>query len=446
MKIVSLPVMTRLALAGALLAPAATASAAMGNIATTYGLLPADMATAQALSMFSDQASAAYYNPAYLVHDPRGEFSAGLLTADYNLKAESQGGSNPPARNDDVLQDGTSEQTVLGFKTDLSGLTTLDHPINLGVTVGIEEYSQQVLAFNSETSQKGQYFNYDRQSLFLNLGLGTYIWRGVSLGAGTLITLKNNAELETESDLAGNTEQESLTVETEPDMKGIASLNVDWGKTLCPEGRCWADGLQTALAYRQESSYETNVDANAVIPGTIPPPGLSFSISTLDQYQPSIYAAGLSWRGRNLEIGLTLEQQNWSDLEDDLEDDTIKDHVAWEFKDIVIPRLGAEYRVGNYLALRGGLAYRESPLQTTQSADVNYLDTDRWIGGLGLSAEFPNFWVLAHPLRVDLAYQYHKLEERDFQMASEDAPSNPYETVTASGDVHVLTGSITLKF
>lgn len=143
---------------------------------------------------------------------------------------------------------------------------------------------------------------------------------------------------------------------------------------------------------------------------------------------------------------MTLEQQNWSDLEDDFEDDTIKDHVAWEFKDIVIPRLGVEYRIGNYLALRGGLAYRESPLETTQSPDVNYLDTDRWIAGLGLSSEFPNLWILAHPLRVDVAYQYQKLEERDFQMASEDAPSNPYETVTASGDVHVLTGSITLKF
>lgn len=227
-----LPVMNRLALAGALLAPAATASAAMGNIATTYGLLPADMATAQGLSMFSDQASAAYYNPAYLVHDPRGEFSAGLFNADYNLKAESQGGSNPPNRSSDVVQDGSSEHTVLGFKTDLSGLTTLDHPINLGLNVGIEEYSQEVLAFNSETSQSGQYFNYDRKSLFLNIGLGTYVWRGVSLGAGTLITLKNNAELETESDLAGNTEQESLTVETEPDIKGIASLNVDWGQTV----------------------------------------------------------------------------------------------------------------------------------------------------------------------------------------------------------------------
>jgi hypothetical protein len=52
--------------------------AAMGNTASTYGLLPTDVGTAQALSMFNTQASALYYNPAYLTQDPRGELTVGL--------------------------------------------------------------------------------------------------------------------------------------------------------------------------------------------------------------------------------------------------------------------------------------------------------------------------------------------------------------------------------
>ena len=55
------------------------ALAGMGNTANTYGLFPVDAGTAQALSMFNAQASALYYNPAYLTMDPRGELTAGLL-------------------------------------------------------------------------------------------------------------------------------------------------------------------------------------------------------------------------------------------------------------------------------------------------------------------------------------------------------------------------------
>ncbi|WP_306377548.1 hypothetical protein [Alcanivorax hongdengensis] len=55
------------------------AFAAMGNTASTYGLLPADVASAQGLSLFNTRASALYYNPAYLTRDSRGELTVGLL-------------------------------------------------------------------------------------------------------------------------------------------------------------------------------------------------------------------------------------------------------------------------------------------------------------------------------------------------------------------------------
>ena len=63
------------------------AYASMGNIGTTYGVLPSDVASAQALSMFNTQVSAVYYNPAYLTKDPRGELTMGLLHADHELRA-----------------------------------------------------------------------------------------------------------------------------------------------------------------------------------------------------------------------------------------------------------------------------------------------------------------------------------------------------------------------
>ncbi|MEQ3778541.1 MAG: hypothetical protein ABNH27_15635 [Alcanivorax sp.] len=51
-------------------------------------------------------------------------------------------------------------------------------------------------------------------------------------------------------------------------------------------------------------------------------------------------------------------------------------------------------------------------------------------------------------MRLDLAYQYQKLEARTFDLYDRRSPSfpQPYESVEAEGDVHVFSGSITLKF
>ena len=70
----------------------------MGNIGTTYGVLPSDLASAQALSLFNSQVSATYYNPAYLAQDDRGELTTGLLHAGPKLRATGVGGAAPLPR------------------------------------------------------------------------------------------------------------------------------------------------------------------------------------------------------------------------------------------------------------------------------------------------------------------------------------------------------------
>lgn len=432
--------------AGLLFSSGIVAHAGMGNIATTYGILPSDMASAQALSLFNDQVSATYYNPAYLARDARGELTGGMFHAEHELRVDSQGGSSPPQRDGDVLQDTPSQHVLIGMKTDLSDLTKSDHPLYFGFMAGVEKYGAEMMAFESETSKEGQFFSYGREPLFLNLGGGAKLWRGIDGGLAVRITLHSEAELVTETDLAGNTEYESLSVSAEPDIRGILGFNMDWNETFCPDGGCWFDGVETALSFRQRSATRTSVDANTVIPGTIPSPGLTLAIKTLDGYQPPIITAGVSWKNDRWRVGLTAEQQRWSDLEEKFENDTVKDQADWTFSDIVIPRLGAEYKLNDHFTLMSGLAFQESALDNERSLDVNYLDNDRWIAGLGVSAQFRDAWVLAHPVRLDLGYQYQRLEERDFELTSTDESPQHYETVTADGDVHVLSGSFTLKF
>ena len=147
--------------------------------------------------------------------------------------------------------------------------------------------------------------------------------------------------------------------------------------------------------------------------------------------------------------------QQWSALEDELESDTIKDQAVnasgpdqLQFKDIVVPRVGGEFRLNETYMVTGGLAFSESPMESNGSLEVTYLDNDKWILGLGLTAEYKSVPVLAFPVRLDLAYQYQQLESREFDLYDQRSPAYPqsYETVEAEGDVHVFSGSITLKF
>ena len=429
------------------------AFAAMGNTASTYGLLPADVGTAMGLSMFNSQASALYYNPAYLTRDPRGELTVGLLHGDQELRAVSQGNPNGGApaviRDGDVLNDTMSQQQVIALKTDLTDMTKFEHPIYFAIIAGVEKFGEEMLAFDSSTSREGQFFNYGRQPLFLNLGGGLELDNGITTGASAHISLRSEATLIASANLAGETQREELTVSAKPVIRPVLSMNLEWDKVFCGKEDCgiWT-GLETAFAFRGHTEARTAVESKLTIPGTVIDPGITVLIDTIDSYQPDIFSAGLLYHFTdNFRAAVTVEQQNWSDLEDELARDTVKDQAFAEFKDIVVPRIGAEWTVNDHLILSGGVAYQESPLESIQTPDVNYLDSDKLIVGVGSSLIIKNPPILAYPLRLDFGYQFQKLEERDFELTTNrPGVANPYEVVTADGDVHVFSGAVTVKF
>ncbi|WP_375192500.1 alkane uptake protein AupA [Marinobacter sp.] len=420
-----------------------TATASMGNLGTTYGVMPVDVATAQSLSMFNDQVSATYYNPAYLTKDTRGELTTGILHAEQELRS-----ANPNA-NGDVLSNSPSQHVLIGMKTNLGSLTRFKHPLYLGFIAGVEKYGKEMLAFDSRTTESGQFLQYGKEPLFLNVGGATQIWRGISAGASVRVTLDAQAQLDAVSTLGGETSRERLAVNAEPSLKTILGTNIDLGSTFCPDSDCFLNGWETALTYRTKSSASTSVNSNIIVTQTIPEPGLSLAVTTIDSFQPETIGIGAQYKGENWRVGGSIEQQNWSELEKEFAVDTIKDQQSAApanrigFDDILIPRIGAEYTLSEHFAVRGGIAYEESPLKTTRNPEINYLDTDKIVVGLGISATYNRTRLLAYPVRLDVGYQYQQLQERDFTLVDFEGNETP---VTADGDVHVISGSITLKF
>lgn len=418
-------------------------SASMGNLGTTYGVMPVDVATAQSLSMFNEQVSATYYNPSYLTSDERGELTGGILHAEQELRSSRSDADG------DIVSDSPSQHVLIGMKTNLASLTRFDHPIYLGFIAGVEKYGKEMLAFSSETSESGQYLQYGKEPLFLNIGGATPLWRGISGGFSVRITLEAAAQLDAVSTLGGETSRERLAVNAEPSLKSILGTTIKWGDTFCPDSDCFLDGWESAVTYRAKSSASTSVDSNIIVTQTIPDPGLSLAVATIDSFQPETFAIGTQYKGDGWRIGGSIEQQNWSELEDEFASDTIKDQEGVSaanrirFDDILVPRIGAEYQLSRHFAVRGGLAYEESPLKTTRNPELNYLDTDKIVAGLGISATYERTRVLAYPVRLDIGYQYQQLQDRDFTIVDYDGNE---QQATADGDVHVVSGSITLKF
>ncbi|MEY1661552.1 OmpP1/FadL family transporter [Isoalcanivorax beigongshangi] len=409
------------------------AFASMGNAPSTYGLLPSDVASAQALSVFNSQVSAVYYNPANLVRDRRGELTGGLFHADHDLKTNGSRIMNTP-----------SQQVQLGLKTDLSNLSTLDHPLYFGLMVGVEKYGKEMMAFGSNTSNAPQYFSYGRQPLFLTAGAGTNIWRGIDVGFSLRVTLHANATLNTDTTLAGNTSNEELDVSAKPVFRPIVGLNLRWGETFCQKADCWMNNLETALSYRAYSNTRTKVRSNVAVPGVIQPPGLNLAIQTLDSFQPEITTLGVKYDFGQFRLGVTGEYQAWGRLQRELRDDTIKDQAHANFRDIFIPRIGVEFDVGEHFTFTAGVAHERSPLESKRTVGVNYIDADKTVLGLGVTTKLPKVPLLAWPVRMDLGYQYQRLDKRDFEVVSSNG--TPLGNARTEGDVHVFAGSVTLNF
>ncbi|TVP58019.1 MAG: aromatic hydrocarbon degradation protein [Halomonadaceae bacterium] len=419
--------------------------------AASYGILPQDVGSAQALSPFSSRASAAFYNPAALVLSPRGELTGAILHADHELNGRSLGGEAPLERDGQRLSDTPSQQLQLGLKTDLSGLTLSDHPILLGVMLGSDRFTKEIMAFEAATSREGQFMRYQRQPLLLSVGVGTRVWRGLNLGAGVRVTLRNEADLFVNTDLGGNTESEALSVSASPTLSPVVGATLDLGETF-GGGQGWMQGLSLAASYRGYASNRTQVAAEAEIDGVVQDPGLELALNTFDAFTPATFTLASQYLfGTGTTFGLALEYQDWSKVQEDLARDTVHDQAQIQFRDVLIPRLGFAHPLNDWLTVRGGVAWERSALESGPQLNVNYLDNDRIVLGVGASATLPQFAPLAYPITLEFGYQYQELRDRDFELYSDDpanptGPDAPFETLQANGSVHVFSGSLTLTF
>jgi len=160
-----------------------------------------------------------------------------------------------------------------------------------------------------------------------------------------------------------------------------------------------------------------------------------YSLFVQEFYNPEEIAASLAFRPlARLLLAVDVTWARWSGYNLPYGERPPGD----PFHDIVIPRLGAEFRVLEDLRVRLGYGYHPSPVSRVQPY-TQLLDTDQHVfsTGLGYAWGWPARWI-AYPLVFDLYFQYKYLPERTLETVAGD--------MTVHGRHVNIGGSIQLQF
>jgi len=144
-------------------------------------------------------------------------------------------------------------------------------------------------------------------------------------------------------------------------------------------------------------------------------------------------------------LAFSAEQQRWSDLNDLMLEDTVKDQASVGFEDIIIPRAGIELNFNDSIRLMAGASYEKSPLDADKATlDVNYLSADKLVVGAGISYFHKGTGLTAYPWQIDFAYQLQVLDPTDHTISHHDSANN--SSVELEGTVSTISLSFATKF
>jgi long-chain fatty acid transport protein len=119
------------------------------------------------------------------------------------------------------------------------------------------------------------------------------------------------------------------------------------------------------------------------------------------------------------------------------------------FRDIFVPRIGAEYDVFDWWTARIGYFFEPTPVPD-QKGITCYVDSDRHVLSFGSTFFVPDPLELAEvPLELGLFGQYHQLETVTTTKQHTDdiaTPDTPYDIYKAGGSIYGGGLSVTWKF
>jgi len=399
---------------------------ALANTFNVFGFDSASTAMGGAYTSLANGVSATWFNPAGLSESKNAEMVMGYFYGQTSVDVKMSG-PHPdyPSANSNPLMHAAEKNTptegyLIGFNVP---------PGTKKLATGVVLYFPNERLYEEifEDERNPFVLDYQRQTKHLMAipALSYEIVPMVSVGLGLMVGAHTYVNNKAGKTVVGN-EEGYLSTWTAPEL----------GILIKP-----LDGLKIGVAYRGKYSAKSG----AVISMFGPP--ITLQGNTL--YSPLQVAGGASYIYDKLTVALDVVYTRWSDFEPPFITATGPDGMVIatysnpNFSDTYTPRLGAEYRLIDFLTLRGGYYFKPSPVPE-QTGEQNIIDSDTHVGSLGVGVAIPLPSAISeYPLKIDLHTQYQKLTERSHTKGSDVEEFNPgLPGYTADGSA--LSGGITV--
>ncbi len=379
----------------------------------------------------ADDPSALFYNPAGITQLEGIQFMAGstFIMPDTDVKTiNPYNGQETTSNSRDHVWIPPHMYTTYQFS---------DH-----VWFGLGVFSRFGLGTNFDSNWAGRYNNYDAviKTVSVNPNIAVKLNDKVSVAAGIEwmyfdLTLKNKID-----PLKHNNPAVS-TFDVDNNLKGDSTgLGFNLGIFYKPTN--W---LSCGLSYRSKIKQPVSGDADFTKPAGLPLPEYLFRDTAVNGSidLPPEWMIGIAVRPTDrllLQVGgIYTEWSTYKDLTMNFDTDPVPGTssitVPKNWDDVWRLTFGAEYRALDWLDLRIGYIFDESPIP---DSTIDYLvpANDRHMFTFGSGIHWRN-------MLFDISYTYLLIEDRDIKGRPQDGV---FDGETDNGDAHLIGVSVSYRF
>lgn len=394
----------------------------------TYGFSPTGISMGNAMTAHVDDWSSVYYNMAGLGRtskvkaqgEPLNQISINYLRTypDFNLNISrymDEGGTLKPVPTNatDGLDFG---MFIVGITFDLNKVFRMWDFVSsarFGLGMGIND-DLTMVKLNDVEPRTHNYLRYGREAqrtmVLSGVGLG-FMDDTFGIGIGTNATFGGDGKVLVKGVQVG-TEPQSPDGQSIMDLKLKPALLM--GAYFSP-GKLFpaAKGVELGLSFRQKSKLDISPFNTVAVTdaGGIP---LNLKLSIFGYWQPDTYTLGTSVDiGERAMVSFDLAYQEWSEYEVSIDMKANHQDILPDLNNIIVPKIGLQYRVSNPVTLLAGYYYQPSFIPgKAVSGDVNWLDNDKHVVSFGLKWRLPHNDRIQGPVDFSIGYQMKFLEER----------------------------------
>lgn len=440
---------------------------ARANVAETYGFGSRNAALAGAGVSWGAQGYSAYFNPAMLAaRDGKNlKISWGLLAMNPSFTE-----INDVIVENDYVSDKTLpefDDVDVDYRSTIGqalGISLHPFPESLNLSFGLTTFLplEQVAYMDTGEAYIPEYVLYRArtQRPQIDAGLGFETIRGLNLGVGVhmafALTSTATLFLQTDEDRPSSMRFASSLKPKAVPYYGLLFDSAVYSGSVnseLPDARP-SGSFAVGLVFRHPvaSSNFMKVKSGARVFGSFAALDFTLSSASALYYDPMTVELGWSFQAAEwARTYIQFDWQRWSKFQQpslSIEDPEVVDcegescgikispgaNPTFDFRDIVVPRIGQEFRMTNWtypVTLRLGYGYKPTILKTLSTGAGNFLDPPKHMLSGGVGIDFPRIFTIQRPWALDFHLAYHRL----FDQRIDKEPGD--ETGAAGGDLKI---------